>query len=38
MQAGKTGAEEQMYREQYEDFSLVHGRVVFPVGYPEDIS
>lgn len=37
MQTWRTGAEEQMYREQYEDFSLVRGKVVVSVGHPEDI-
>ena len=35
---GNTGAEEQMYRVQYEDFGLVHSRVVLHVRCPgEDI-
>lgn len=38
MHLGDTGAKEQMYGEQYEDFGLVHSRVVLHVGCPgEDI-
>lgn len=38
MQLWDTGSEEQMYRKQYENFGLVHSRVVVHVGLPgEDI-
>lgn len=34
MHLGNTGAEEQMYRVQYEDFGLVHNRVVMHIKCP----
>lgn len=32
--SGNTGEEEQIYRKQYENIALVHGRVVVHVGLP----